>query len=39
MKPKPCKPGECEYHLVAIGNGWSGFNVWRCVKCGKEDWL
>jgi hypothetical protein len=32
-----CKPGECVCLDVTFGN--AGFWVYRCVKCGAEEWL
>lgn len=37
-KPK-CPPGKCVCQHVAIGNGPAGFNVYKCAKCGDEEWL
>lgn len=36
--PKPkCPPGECVCLDVTFGN--AGFWVYRCVRCGTEEWL
>lgn len=36
-KPKPpCKPGKCCCCIVIHG---TVFNVYRCCKCGQEEWL
>lgn len=37
-KPKPkCPPGECVCLDVTFGN--ANFWVYRCIKCGDEEWL
>lgn len=36
-----CGPAlsDCAQHLVGLGSGPGGLSVWRCAKCGSEEWL
>ncbi len=33
------KPSDCRQQLIAIGSGVGGWNVYKCPKCGDEEWL
>ena len=35
-KPKRCPKGECVCTIVIVG---TVFTVYRCEKCGAEEWL
>ena len=40
--PRPaCGPllSDCRQHHVACGSGPGGFNVYKCDRCGDEEWL
>jgi hypothetical protein len=32
----PCPPGECMCTEIILGNV---FTIYRCVRCGAEEWL